>query len=190
MAVPPGRPWLLFVWLASRRAFFSPRRQRHQCVARNCLLTLLRMRWKSRRGPMMFSTILINREDPCSTDARTLLDRLSATLGFFTGSGGQSRSSVLNVALERAPSRGENGLRDAARMWRIRSARRGYCLEVLLCWPGADGVDGVGSAILAQPGKSRRTAWVGAVARQTREQSPHRRTVREAWVPSNSAYGP
>lgn len=57
----------------------------------------------------MFSTILINREDPCSTDARTLLDRLSATLGFFTGSGGQSRSSVLDVALERAPSRGENG---------------------------------------------------------------------------------
>jgi hypothetical protein len=51
---------------------------------------------------MMFSTILINREDPCSTDARTLLDRLSATLGFFTGSGGQGRSSVLDVALARA----------------------------------------------------------------------------------------
>jgi hypothetical protein len=31
---------------------------------------------------MMFSTILINREDPCSTDVRTMLDRLSATLDF------------------------------------------------------------------------------------------------------------
>ncbi|CAB3676473.1 GNAT family N-acetyltransferase [Paraburkholderia rhynchosiae] len=51
---------------------------------------------------MMFPTIVINREDPSSTDAQTLLDELSATLALFTGDGGQSRFSIRDVALERS----------------------------------------------------------------------------------------
>ena len=40
---------------------------------------------------MMFPTIVINREDPASMDAQTLLDELSATLAVFTGD-----STVIN----------------------------------------------------------------------------------------------
>ncbi|MBT2789859.1 GNAT family N-acetyltransferase [Paraburkholderia strydomiana] len=51
---------------------------------------------------MMFPTIVINREDPSSTDAQTLLDELSATLAVFTGDGGQNRFSIHDFALERS----------------------------------------------------------------------------------------
>ncbi|HYS68517.1 MAG TPA: GNAT family N-acetyltransferase [Paraburkholderia sp.] len=51
---------------------------------------------------MLFPTIVISREDPSSTDARILLDELSATLAVLTGDGGQSRFSVRDVAAESA----------------------------------------------------------------------------------------
>ena len=49
---------------------------------------------------MMFPTIVINREDPASMDAQTLLDELSATLAVFTGDSGQNRFSIRDVTLE------------------------------------------------------------------------------------------
>ncbi|ALE57389.1 GNAT family N-acetyltransferase [Paraburkholderia sp. SIMBA_055] len=98
---------------------------------------------------MMFPTIVINREDPASMDAQTLLDELSATLAVFTGDSGQNRFSIRDVTLD--CSRFLVARSDSATPLGCGAFRPlgEHIAEIkrLYARPGADGV---GSAILAR----------------------------------------
>lgn len=115
---------------------------------------------------MMFPTVVINREDPDSVDARTLLDELSATLAIFTGDGGQSRFSHRDVLLPRSRffmARSDYGTPLGCGAFRplaehIAEIKRLYARS---------GAHGVGSALLAQLEKEAAllgysTLWLGA----------------------------
>ncbi|WP_063829656.1 GNAT family N-acetyltransferase [Paraburkholderia dilworthii] len=120
----------------------------------------------------MFPTIVINREDPSSTDSQTLLDELSATLAMFTGDSGQSRFSIHDVALERSRFLvARSGSATPLGCGAFRPLGEHIAeIKRLYARPGADGV---GGAILAQLEKEAgelgyQALWLGTHANNRR----------------------